>query len=74
MQNFLTHVLTTYAGKHLVAVSHGDPIMVVKTMIEGKPLTFENFKVRPYIQHGEVYQISSDGNNLSIQSVFKPVV
>jgi broad specificity phosphatase PhoE len=74
MQDFLTHILKSFAGKHIVAVSHGDPIMVIKTIIEGKPLTFENFKVRPYIQHGEVYQISSDGNTLSIQSVFNPSV
>jgi broad specificity phosphatase PhoE len=73
MKNFLTEILHNYAGKHIVACSHGDPIMILRTVIENKPLEFYSFKTSPYIKHGEIYQITADENTLSVTSIFKPI-
>lgn len=76
MQDFIATLIKQYPGKQIVAVSHGDPIMALKTMIEKRPLDFMSFKIgSPYVNHGEVYEIKSDDkSDTSIQSVFKPEI
>jgi len=73
---FLHGVINKNEGKHVVIVSHGDPIMALKAKIKhgNKPLEFYSFKTDNYIQHAEIYEITADGNSLSIQNAFKPVV
>lgn len=56
MQKFITKIIKSHAGKNIVAVSHGDPIMIVKAIIKGFPIKINS--IRPiwgYIGHGEVY-------------------
>lgn len=56
MRGFITKIIKSHAGKNIVAVSHGDPIMIVKAIIGGFPIKIDS--IRPtigFIGHGEVY-------------------
>lgn len=59
MQSFLLDLYKRYQGKAVAAVSHGDPIMILKAVSQNIELTFENFKINngPYIQKGEILKI-----------------
>ncbi len=72
---FLHGVINKNPGNHVVIVSHGDPIMALKAKIKHKtkPLEFMSFKTDDYIQHAEVYEVTSEDNELSIKAVFKPL-
>lgn len=75
LETFVHMIIKKHPGKKIVAVSHGDPIMMVKARIEGLPT--ENASLRPgeenYITQGEVYKVECDENlPLTITSVFKP--
>lgn len=73
MEGFLKEMIETYSGKQIVVVSHGDPIMILKAIIEKNSLEFPFFKSGHYIQHGEVYKIIAvENNELTIKSIFKP--
>ena len=74
MQKFINQLIRTNPGKNIAVVSHGDPIVILKTVIQNKELSFNIFKTNDYIRQGEVYQIISDDANLSIKSVFTPQV
>jgi broad specificity phosphatase PhoE len=75
MLTCIENTLEEQKGKHIVMCSHGDPIMIVKTAIQKKELTFNTFKTNIYIQHGEVYEVIADEkNDLSIKNVFAPHV
>ena len=75
MQEFIKKITKKYKGKHIALVSHGDPIMIVKALSENKELTFYNFKTKPYVQHGEIYQLTiDDKGTFEIKSIFKPQV
>ena len=74
MMIFLNAVINKNEGKNVVIVSHGDPIMALKARIKNKtkPLEFLSFKTDNYIQHAEVYEITSEDNKLSLKAIFKP--
>lgn len=77
MQKFISSMIKKHPGKNIIAVSHGDPIMLVKTAFEG--LSLMNASIRPggdkYMQQGEVYQLVCEGNNqTSLKSIFKPTL
>ncbi|HSX09025.1 MAG TPA: histidine phosphatase family protein [Candidatus Saccharimonadales bacterium] len=72
MKHFLKEILENHTGQTTVAVSHGDPLVILKTIIQKKQLTFETFKTNDYSQHGEVYEFIAENNDLSVKSVFKP--
>lgn len=76
MMIFLHGVINKNEGKHVVIVSHGDPIMALKAKIKigSKPLDFYSFKTDEYIQHAEIYEITSEDNKLSLKAAFKPEV
>lgn len=76
MTRFVKKMFYTYPGKNIVAVSHGDPLMILKATIENLPPTIES--IRPgknlYISYGEVFHVTQDSKTtLSIQSVFTPI-
>jgi broad specificity phosphatase PhoE len=73
MEIFIKELLSKHQGKHLLVVSHGDTIMALKAVIKNTPLEFLPFKTDHYIQHAEVYQVTYEGNNLSIKEIFKPL-
>ncbi len=73
MLRFIKYIFHTYPEKHIAAVSHGDPIMALKTLIQYNSYNFTLFKTDHYAQQGEVYEIKSDDqNNFSITSIYKP--
>lgn len=77
MRFFLMELITKHKGKHITVVSHGDPIMALKAVIEHKPLEFYSFKTDNghYIQHGEVYQITGDNlDTLTLTKAFTPQI
>lgn len=77
MQQFIRTMIKKHPGKKIVAVSHGDPIMLVKAKLQGLPITNESLRPGPenYIQQGEVYKVTCDEYiPLTIESIFKPEV
>lgn len=76
MKRFISKLVQLHTGKSIALVSHGDPIMALKAVIENRPLDFMSFKTgSPYVKHGEVYQISEIGkNSFTITSVFRPIM
>lgn len=44
MQQFIDKVLKFHKGKSIAVVSHGDPIMAVKLMVTGLPLTIQSLR------------------------------
>ena len=74
MMHFLNKITKVHNGKHIVAVSHGDPIMALKAAIKTGNFEFYAFKTDHYIQHAEVYKVSVEKNKLTIKEVFKPAV
>jgi len=77
MEHFITTVTTSYSGKNIVAVSHGDPIMILKAKVLGLPMINASLRPGPehYIQQGEVYQVVVSQNNIeACNSIFKPRV
>jgi broad specificity phosphatase PhoE len=74
-QQFIHKMIKKYPGKKIVAVSHGDLLMLVKANLTGLPI--ENASLRPgpeqYMQHGEVYKVTCDEHiALTGESIFKP--
>lgn len=75
MQHFIHTMIKKHPGKNIVAVSHGDPIMLVKAAIKGLPIINESLRPGPekYLKQGEVYKVTCDEYiPLKIESVFKP--
>lgn len=74
MKQFINTIITKHSGERIVAVSHGDPIMIVKTIIEGLPLTNESLRPgkEKYIHHGEVFLVEASDKKLSLKSIFRP--
>ena len=75
MKTFIDYVTKIHKGKRIVAVSHGDPIMMVRAIVKGLPI--KNASLHPgeenYIKHGEAYLVERDRDKLmKIKSVFRP--
>lgn len=75
---FKNHIIKNYRGKNIVAVSHGDPLMLFRAVESGLPIKFESIREEggfSYMKHGEVLELSfSDHRKTRIESLFKPVV
>lgn len=77
MQRFIKGVTTSHSGKNIVAISHGDPIMLLRIWIEGLPIINRSLRPGPekYIKHGEIYLFQFDKNKfVNFKSVFAPKV
>lgn len=56
MQKFIERIIKQYKGKNIVAVTHGDPIMIVKAEKEGLPIKIDSIRpIKGYIKPGEIY-------------------
>ncbi len=56
MQKFINEIINKHKGKNIVAVTHGDPIMITKAEKEGLPLKIDSIRpIKGYIKPGEVY-------------------
>jgi broad specificity phosphatase PhoE len=75
VEKFMSYVIKTHPGKKVVAVTHGDLLMLLQAKFAGLPIV--NASIRPgeenYVQTGEVYKVTCDENiPLMLESVFKP--
>ncbi len=75
MGKFAAEISEKNNGQNIVAVSHGDPIMLISVLAQGLPIVNES--IRPndgtYIKTGEVFlTIVEDGKLISTESVFRP--
>ena len=66
MERFVLKIIKIHKGKNIVAVSHGDPIMITKALLKKLPLTIES--IRPgkdkYIKLGGIYTAGLTTNSL----------
>ena len=63
MQKFVDLIIKNHKGQKIVAVTHGDPIMIVKAIAEKLPLTIDSLRPKnKYIQLGEIYLFKTRGD------------
>lgn len=75
MRKLIETFLTQNKGKSVLAVSHGDPIMIIKAYLNNLPMTFSSIRPTKYLSHGEVTQIQQiDNQPITAESVFIPNV
>ncbi len=73
MMRFAERISKKHYGKSIVAVSHGDPITILKLAIKNFPLNISSIRKFRYLQHGEVLLLQLNENNkYKINSVFIP--
>jgi len=73
MMRFVKKAAAKFNGKSLIAVSHGDPIMVLKSSINNVPLKIPDIHKGRYLKNGEVLLLKINGDDkLTIKSVFVP--
>lgn len=66
MMHFVKNVQKEYAGKIILAVSHGDPIMILKAKVIGVPFTWE-FKRSIYLQPGSYLTLVCQDNKYKFE-------
>jgi len=82
MHQFVEQMEKKYPGQHICAVSHGDPIMILKLYLLGLPLTNEFLRKQTgtwgeagYIQPGALYQFRYHrGKVETLTPVFAPTL
>ena len=57
MLKFISAIRKKYKGKTIIAVSHGDPIVILRSAFEGKEFTW-NYKKNNYLQTGGWFLIN----------------
>lgn len=75
MMDFVTMVFKKFPSKNVVALGHGDPIMILRAVIKKMPLELDSIRSGKveYIKYGEVFRISGiNSSSLFIRTVFKP--
>jgi len=75
VEKFVDTMIKQHPGKNIVAVTHGDLMMLLKAKFARLPIINES--IRPgegyYVTQGEIYKVTCDENvALSLESVFKP--
>lgn len=56
MKKFIARVTKKHTGKNIAVITHGDPIMIAKTLVERLPVGINSIRpIKEYIQLGEVY-------------------
>lgn len=61
MYRFVKMVITRNIGKNILAVSHGDPIVILKAKIMGIPFSWQ-FKKENYVKPGNYMTLVCEGN------------
>ncbi|HSW48429.1 MAG TPA: histidine phosphatase family protein [Candidatus Saccharimonadales bacterium] len=76
MNTIINKLFKKYHGKSVVAVSHGDPILILKAFIKSDPMKLSSIRHEKYdIEHGEILQIKkTDSKKATVQSVFIPKI
>lgn len=75
MLTFVKSVSKKHQGENIVAVSHGDPLMILKSHIQNGNVTIQS--IRPgsnlYINHAEVYCVIVNEKSIeSVTATFNP--
>lgn len=66
MMHFVKNMEIKHPGKTILAVSHGDPIMILKAKILGVPFTWE-FKRSIYLQPGHYITVLCDNGRCEVK-------
>jgi broad specificity phosphatase PhoE len=75
IEAFFQTLHTNHKGKQIVAVSHGDILMIAQALIQKQPLVTASIRGKGYVQHGEVLEIIiEEGKEMIVHSVFKPMI
>lgn len=72
MYAFFEQVKEKHENNAVAIISHGDPIMALRSKIEGRKLELEAVRFKPYVKKGEVWEISEQDGNILVRSVFLP--
>ena len=64
MQRWLKRMLRRHAGAEVLAVSHGDPVLILAGTLRGLPLMPERIFPRPYIATGCLYRLRFDAHGV----------
>ncbi len=64
MQKYTNLMLKKHPGENIIAVSHGDPIMLLVYGLVDQNLDFHAQKTRPYIPKGGMFRLIFRGNRL----------
>lgn len=72
MHNFLRTMHTKHPHETVAALSHGDPLMIIKAHINGLPMSLDSIREGHYLSHGEVLKVDIDDDKATIESVFIP--
>lgn len=76
MEDFIEKMIKKHPGKRVVAVSHGDPIMILRAKLLGLPIT--NASLRPenpdhYIKHAQIFHFTRlENNEETLETIFTP--
>lgn len=69
---FIERLRRKHGGQKVVAVSHGDPIMLLYAHILDLPPTLTSIRT-DYVSYGEVFEVTVDPHrHLSIKRIYKP--
>lgn len=73
MEKTIRNMIDRHKHSSVVAVSHGDPIMILKAHLHNLPMKISSLRLSHYITHGEVMNVQqiNDGP-VTIKSVFIP--
>lgn len=72
MNRFMNYIHKTHKGHRVVAVSHGDPIMIIYASLMNLPMKISSLRGNEYVRQGEVFKVTITDNNTYIEKVFKP--
>ena len=72
MHNFLRTIHKNHLHETVAALSHGDPLMIIKAHLNGLPMSLDSIREGHYLNHGEVLKVDIDENKATIESVFLP--
>lgn len=74
MMEFFRQMHQKHTGENIVAVTHGDPIIITTTMLNNIPLSLT--AIRPpeekYPGYGEVFRIVVDKDTMQVTPLFRP--
>ena len=74
IQSFFDMVHAKHAGEHVVAVTHGDTLMIALALAQHKPMITSSVRGNEYVHHGEVLEVTIDkAGILAVKSDFKPL-
>ena len=75
MLTFINKIKKRHRGKKIVAVSHGDPIMIIRAVILKLPLVLNSIRDpdNPYMKCGEAFKVTIDATDkITINGAFTP--